>query len=1374
MKNRFARHRWRLLACIAAVTVASAVACMTVAWGTEADSARLGGAIQESLNGDFAYISEAGLVADEGTDSKFAMTTGTAPWDDPTEAGTPGNDVTELDNTVRTFDMVSYTTFFRSKVYDDSPASAYRTGVLHFEYVIQGTSQQIRFEEDSMGWLHAKREVSYEISQLEIDGKPCQVLRGSYLWEPSEENPSAIGESYQELNVAVRVLSMPNGSVISPTFCYWLEGNTAGDAGHASQSDACATHGRVEPCSFEAPGVKVTAAPRFNVQLKTSDTRAKYIDTFDFSSGNEQALNKDAGMVNGRVDVLGVTLQVVGKTAQHGLRGCEIPNGEDITFDIDMASSYRSTDGVDHPAEGALAPLVWSLEGNTKSNSQADGREISGAYKFAAGGAPMNGSADNPGKTYESCYNGGSWTGVQAGGKVSITVSGYQLDMGQLPYGDGGVSDSVHTYYDPNTTVNYWEIQTACFSAGELWVVQPFYEADGKYIADEFGPGSFTLTAQDGNLKAKGVSGAELESAQDNSNQMARADDAPVLTLALEQPGSIDQNINYQQYGRVSYGTSLTDGCFENGKDWIVSGGQLNIQELIKHNSAEGRYTAVAYDDLVKFDDAFFDIEGVQAGSKAGLDRMRQKFLYGAKPSGGGWDHGDKDPGDAGYDDEMMRTTADDLVFFESLDKLRSQGLTCVAVLWEARGLASAQSTNCYFALRGSVAESARPGCVYMVTHSARAWNKGNVAEQAAEELGVDPQELSDSQYEQYAKSDAFPTRAGSEGLNYDGDYPEAFWVNDYATRDGLSTYLKSWYDANGYGGGSAGISYGDSCLVVAYSTSITKGVEQQTSAGGEKLAYDMDANQRTADYILKLKIHRSAGESITEGSSYTTKVYVEDTLPAGLSYVPGSAYWGGAYTQAGEGRQGKIEGGQSLEPTVSANGDGTTTLLWTLDGVKVGTDAVTSLDPIHYACAIGTPGDEKTDVINNQQLLNEARVWGAGEQKHDFSPENANLARLSIQVSKNNAVSLSKISENPVVEIGDAMGFRINVGNNSVNTIDMVAVDSLPFDGDQAGSKFRGTVQVREVRVDNAEALPGVRYYYTCDESLKGKTSIDLKTVDFESDTRWHGLDVGAGGLLEIPDAFEPVAIAAVGELPAATTLKMHLTLVAPNAQPSDRLVNRLTRDGLESDASSSVVSRSLEGIVWHDMDEDGIRADSEVAIDGVSAHLMVLKSGGDPACESDYEPYLVDGREAVVETGEQMDVLTGEAVAYEGGRYRFFNLPAGTFGVLFADGSFSMLGYSASPVDAGDDDSVDSDATVVAERAVDGSLEQAFIGGIDMPEASLMSTVHFDSPYHDLGVFEDAVAPDTGIGVGPAGLLALAFAAAAGVVAYVCWRVR
>ena len=54
--------------------------------------------------------------------------------------------------------------------------------------------------------------------------------------------------------------------------------------------------------------------------------------------------------------------------------------------------------------------------------------------------------------------------------------------------------------------------------------------------------------------------------------------------MALEQPGTIDQSINYQKYGKIEYGSSLTDGCFENGKDWIVAGGQLNIQEMLKQN----------------------------------------------------------------------------------------------------------------------------------------------------------------------------------------------------------------------------------------------------------------------------------------------------------------------------------------------------------------------------------------------------------------------------------------------------------------------------------------------------------------------------------------------------------------------------------------------------------------------------------------------------------------------------------------------------------------------------------------------------------------------------------------------------------------------
>ena len=47
----------------------------------------------------------------------------------------------------------------------------------------------------------------------------------------------------------------------------------------------------------------------------------------------------------------------------------------------------------------------------------------------------------------------------------------------------------------------------ACFSAGELWVVQPFFTKDGKYIVDTYGTGTFNLTVTDDDLKITTVSG---------------------------------------------------------------------------------------------------------------------------------------------------------------------------------------------------------------------------------------------------------------------------------------------------------------------------------------------------------------------------------------------------------------------------------------------------------------------------------------------------------------------------------------------------------------------------------------------------------------------------------------------------------------------------------------------------------------------------------------------------------------------------------------------------------------------------------------------------------------------------------------------------
>lgn len=141
----------------------------------------------ENLDGDYAYISDAYLLPDATTDSE---------------------------------DTVGYTVRVKSKVREDAPYKAYETGTLRFEFVLPGDSSQVQFETGSMGWLLAKKDVAYTVTEESYDGQTYQVLRGSFLWESNDQSP-AIGGSYQELGIVIKVLD----NTEQPRFTFWLEGN---------------------------------------------------------------------------------------------------------------------------------------------------------------------------------------------------------------------------------------------------------------------------------------------------------------------------------------------------------------------------------------------------------------------------------------------------------------------------------------------------------------------------------------------------------------------------------------------------------------------------------------------------------------------------------------------------------------------------------------------------------------------------------------------------------------------------------------------------------------------------------------------------------------------------------------------------------------------------------------------------------------------------------------------------------------------------------------------------------------------------------------------------------------------------------------------
>ena len=1293
------------------------------------------GDIGGKLDGDYAYISEAGLLEDKTTESGLAIRTGSAPWD---EDDTAGNDSTDLNNTVRSFDIISYTAYFKSKVRDNAPYAAYETGTLHFEFILPGTAEQAQFETESMGWLSAKKEVQYEITESTYNGQPCQVLRGSYLWEPSDENPSAIGESYQELTLVVRALALKNGDTLKPEFTFWLDHNDVPEDGLVTGSGhSCSVHNEEEYKTIDAPDVSVTSAPRFNVRIVNGHSGVNQtVGTFDFSTGNELAQNRDAGTKEGRIQAFSAVIQIVGKSPQHGLRGCELPDGSPITFDLSLTSSYRTDKGETITPDEAYAPLLWSIDGNLEADGeQSDDRDLSMVTTKRSYNIPTN---EYEGRESSSCFNGGDWKGLQSGGTIQVTISDYEVDLEQLPYNNIVDSPTTYRYYNPNTIGGYWDIQTACFSAGEIWVVQPFYDSEGKYIANQYDSGTFQITLEDKSLQMTGESGTSLVKVEDNTNQAVQTDDRATQTSYLSKPGTITLGTYYiPNTEQGDDGTlSLTEGCRFNGKDWILRGNSLGVYGYLFQTGAEGQARIIAADYLLKFDDAFFEPERI-------ITYDSSTVLYGAKPDKNGWNHNNRQPNEAGYDTEMMQATADNLIFFSSLDELEEQGYTCVAILLESRRLFAEANDRTHMRILGnSKNDSTLDGNTFMITHSGVAWNRNDIKEAAAEWCKKGEAELTEQDYLSYVQN-GFPSRAGkTTPLKYNSDYPAPSTKVDYESSNALKNYTKSQYDENGYVTGTAGVNAGDSCLVVDYATQITKSTAQQQSSSFPKEAYDMDVGQRIADYVLYPSAVRSAGESST-GGELTTTVYVEDTLPKGLTYIPNSSYWGGTYTQVDEGKQGVVEGGTQILPEITANEDGTTTLRWILKDVTITSEEVTEIAPIYYSCDIGKPGDEENDVQNNDQLLNTAIIWSDNEQRRDFEDYNNNLADFSILISKNNAVSLSKLADQAVVDQGDTMGFTLNVGNNATNPMAVIAVDSLPYVGDTAGSAFTGDCVVTEYAITalQGEFASNFKLYYTNEESERGKGSEDYTKEDFTKEgSVWTELAVNStDGTVTLPEGeFKPVAIAAVGTLPAQQTLKMHVTMDLPDAKPGEYVANRLTRGDLESFGRSYIVSRTLEGVVWLDDNKNGLRGGEEAMIDGVTATLMELKDGGDSTKLEDYEAYQVSGKPASVVTGKMMDLSTGTVTDYSSGRYKFSNLPAGTFGVLFSDGTVALGEYTASPKDQGTDDTLDSDAEPVLQ---DDVLKQAFIPNIVMPPREQITTMVYASRYHDLGLYASQI---------------------------------
>ena len=1244
---------------------------------------------------------------------------GVTPWD---ADDNPGNDSGASNKIVRTFDTVTYNFEVQMESYD---STSYSEARVKLEFVLPLTAEQAVFDQTAMAWMDQTAGyapvLTTQTRNINGTDTQCQVLTCYKRLLPSEGHQSVIPGTFGE-NVTVNVKSMKNGDTFAPIFSAAME--------HSTWEGSCAAHGQQEKYSVQADEVKVSAAPKYNVQIGGASS---YKSTFDFNTGNSTAQGYgdgyNIGSVVGRVIRIGLTLQLYNDNASKGFKGIELPNGDPITFDISLGSSYRIntpnsgyTQGQVVSVTDAYMPRLWSCDGNVWTvygDANSDGRVLYDDRGSADQNAPWN-----QGNGTYSCYRGGSWIATQQGSTVHVTVSGYQINVDKMPTKNADTSGA----YGP-------ELGIGCFSAGELWIVQPYNKIGSTGtnpgpefdIVRDYGQGAFTTNITAMNMKATTVSGVSFQDSNGTNNaQTKKTDDRMSPTVELTLPGGLQNRVSYASAQNLDKGVGVDN--YRDGLDYGTPGTSLYLKAGFSYNTRNEEDNILYWGtNLTKFYASAIELTGGKVwpelvnGAQATLT-----VLYATKRDGTDWTS----------DWELQHTYENDLVFYNSIHEIPA-GHKCVGLLYCFKGPGPLKAADPYY--YGSVPAKIRDdmnlaGNTYMLASTSRVWTK-SMFEQAGMTL------------------DNIPDWTNSDTTL--SSFPKEIDFYKSANIDGSVWYVKETYAADGSGAlgthNSDWRHWGDTLLVIGYKTGITKNLTQYSDSV-EKNTYNLDANQRVVDFKLQPRTYYDQGSG---NHTLTTTVTIVDTLPKYLTYRPGSCYFGGEYTQTSVngGTQGTVTGGSLREPdSVVNNADGTQTLKWVIPNVTVGEEMPT----IYYSANIGNRNDPNQDVpTGTTHLLNTVRITATHDPRQP-TVANGNYAESGIAVTRGTASSYGKYSTNTVVEPDGEIHYVIYYDNNSTVSIpNIVMLDTMPRNG-YFGNSFTGSYTVKSWKLNMGKCTPSsFTLYYSLDEKYAGKTLQEIPKAEIQT---WTKVDINVDGSATAMNGKMPVAWALIGTLNAQEGVYVDLTikLVPGEVNGANNVYHNMFSHGntITMTEEHSVI-RTLEGLTWLDDSIDGLQNEAaERRISGVKVTLMKLKDGGNPSNEADYEPYHYQGDPSKpvveIETGQIVSVRansSADATAYELGRYKLIDLPAGTFAVKFEDGSTKISPLVASPVNrGGSNDTIDSDG-IAAYNSDMSKLEKTVILNIELPTAEEMNVVLYESKYHDSGFYERSYElPDTG----------------------------